>query len=220
MPKIELLPKINSRFEDSVTKLASDGVAISKAYADVTKRIIDFAKRFHDLWEKSLELDKGSENGAHRNFLRNALSRAIGTDNKSIRSRWIAIGQYAPELSAIRTSLPPLRDSLYEVALAIEAQKPVSKWVDQGILTPQSSVRDIRGLRKTSVKARKFSPRKRHLNARITLCFETYEEAANALSTLLLTEPHFELEAHKAFGDAMKAKVPEDAYAQIAKRIR
>jgi hypothetical protein len=222
MAKSELLPRLNSRFEDSVEKLASEGEALSKAYADVTKRILDFAKRFHDLWIRSQELDKGEEDGVHRKYLRDRLAEAIGTDNKSIRSRWISIGQHAPELSQLKEALPPARDSLYEVALAIEAKKPVAKWVDEGSINPQSTVRELRALRQPKAKAKiKSRPkRSRNQNAEVTLFFSTYDEAVTALIELIINNPSFELSSHKAFLEAIRSRIDANDYEKIAKRFR
>ena len=223
MPKQEILPQLNSRFEDSVARLSDEGRALSKAYVDFTKHMLEFASRFYELWERARKLDEDVEYGAHREYLVEQLSDAIGTDNKSIRSRWILIGQYASDLSPLKSSLPPARDSLYEVALAIDSNKPVNSWVEKGALTSNSSVREIRALRKPKGRSSKQSSRnikKRHLNAQVTLCFSTYDDAVEILLKLIKGDENFEISSHKAFGEALQAKVGEKAYEEISYRIR
>lgn len=209
MAKAELVPKLDSSFMGNVATLAKEGLALSKAYADVTERILDFAERVHSLWNQSLELDKGDEQGVHRQHLRDQLAKAVKSDNKSIRSRWIAIGQHATELAEIKSSLPPVRDSLYEVALAIEAKKPVTKWAENGDLTPQSSVREIRALRDRTKTKRSAPKKKKRLApktfpAAITLCFETYDDAVRILKPLLTSSEGFKILADKTFANALK----------------
>jgi hypothetical protein len=220
MAKLTVLPRVHATFEASVDKLADEGKTLAAAYADVTKRILDFARRFHDLWDRALTLDKGEENGVHRQYLMDALSDAIGTDNKSIRSRWIMIGQHASDLSPIKASLPPQRDSLYEVALALEAKKPVDKWVDEGVLTSQTSVREIRALRKPKARKKKGATSKRHMNASVSLSFATYEDAVEQLLSLLRSNHQFDVQSDKAFFEALKAKVDADEFKKIESRIR
>jgi hypothetical protein len=208
MPKAELLPKINAPFEQSVNKLAVEGETLSSAYEDVTKRILDFARRFHGLWLRSLDLDKGIENGVHRLYLRDSLAAAIGTDDKSIRSRWIQIGQHATELTPLKSSLPPTRDSLYEVALAIEAKKPVAKWIEDGTLTAQTSVRGIRILRDQQKRNPSKKKKKRSVpkafTATVTLCFNNYDDALRILTPLLISDEPFKLVPDKTMVNSLK----------------
>ena len=217
--------QIDRSFERRVRDLAKEGVAIADSYADLTNRMLGFAAAFKEATDMAAKLDKG-ESGIHHKHLMDELKAAIKTDNLSIWSRWNTIGTHAKTLLEYSGSLPPQRDSLYELALAVKENKPVKKWIEGEKVTAESSVRDLRALRKPKTSSRATNAkrgagqRRRHLNATVTLCFGSYEEAANVLSNLLVTNKTFEISSHHAFTEALKVTLGQGVFEKISSRIR
>jgi hypothetical protein len=226
MAKLMVTPTISVTFADKVHSLAHEGKALSKAYSDLTRSILVFAKSLHGLWEQAKKLDQDAENGPHRQYLMDTITDAIGTDSKTIRSRWLLIGQQSSSLTPYRASLPPLRDNLYEVALAAKDNKPIGRWIEKGDLTPETSVREIRGLRdqKSRSAAKKGTKKKlikshKAFPAAVTLCFESYEDALQILTPLLISSEHFIFIGEKTFNNILQ-ELDEADYAKAAEKIR
>lgn len=220
------LVAINAAFEDRVSKLADEGRTLYRSMSDVAGRMIHFGRALSDLWDRAKSLDNDVENGAHRRHLMSKISKALGTDNMTVRSKWLAIGRQSDTLRAHQKFLPPQRDSLYEVALAAKDRRSIAGWINRNKLTPDSSVRDIRSLRKPNAKnvskAKRRGSKKRHLNAKVTLCFHEYSYAVTLLKELLLTSEaeKFEVESHQAFTEALRSMVGDSDFAKIEKRLR
>ena len=170
------------------------------------------------------KLDKGAD-GVHYQYLKTTLADAVNTANASIWSRWNTIGTYSDQMLEFADSLPPQRDSLYELALAIKDKRPFKKWIENQKITVDSSVRDVRALRKPKIptgtkKKDSASTKMRHYNAMITLCFSSYDDAANTLSEFITRNTNFELKSHHAFTGALEAKVGVNAFQKIKDRVR
>ena len=190
--------------------------------------MLSFAQDFKRLWDRAQKLD-GSDSGEHRNHLHDAMANVLETSNKSIRSRWIMIGSHAKQLIHHKDNLPPYRDTLYELALALKDEKPVIQWVKQKRITSDSSVRDVKLLRdsKRQKKRRSIKPSDpprsvtRSFSATITLSFETYGAAAQALQSVLLSDGvEFKLSADKAFNHAVRGLLQDDeSYEKAKSRI-
>ena len=219
MPKAEVLAPISKVFERRVQQLAKDSSDIVQAYAHLTHKMLSFAASFKETADQARKLDK-ADDGVHAQYLRNTLADAIDTANGSIWSRWTTIGTYAPALLKYADSLPPQRDSLYELALAAKDRKPIEKWIEREVISADSSVRDLRALRKPSKAKKSRSSPRRHLNAQITLCFKTYADAYDALSDVIMKNKNIEIIAHQAFAETFKEKVGIDGFAKIEHRFR
>ena len=205
-------------FEKDVNALAREGKKLVDSYSDLTERMLSFAQKFEQLWEQAKSLD-GTDRGQHHTYLRDALSDLVNTSNKSIQSRWVTIGYNAKALLPYKNVLPPYRDSLYELALAVESKEPVAEWVKKKQITTESSVRDLRSLRSPRRKQKKSKtagkPPKsvsRSYPAAITLSFETFEAAAATLAPLLIDSAEFRVSAHQAFDAAIRAKLDSNDY--------
>ena len=216
MNRAVILPAVNRDFAKEVTVLAREGQRLSQAHANLIERMLVFAQDFKRLWEKAKTLDRG-ETGRHHNHLREALAEAIETSNKSIRSRWIMIGSHARTLIPHKDILPPYRDSLYELALAVEDGKPVTRWLKQKQITVDSSVREVRSLRSGTRRKAKASDKKpsRKLRssypATISFSFETYTVAAEVLSPVLLSaKTDFKITAPQSFEAALRERLGDD----------
>ena len=210
---------VDRDFAKQVRVLAKEGQQLSQAYAELTMRILVFAQDFKLLWDRANSLDRG-ETGSHHDHLREALAKAIQTSNKSIRSRWITIGSHAKTLMPYNDALPPYRDSLYEVARAVEDEKPVTQWIKEKQITIDSSVREVRLLRAGSRSRAKPTKRRKPSNklrssypASITLSFESYSAAADVLSQLLSsTKADFKVTALQSFDAALRERLKDDDY--------
>jgi hypothetical protein len=220
------LPSIDRDFAKEVTVLAREGQKLADAYADLTERMLAFAQDFKQLWDKAKKLD-GADNGKHHNHLRQAVSDLIHTSNKSIRSRWITIGSHAKKLMHYKDALPPYRDSIYEVALALEDEKPVTKWFNDKRITIDSSVREVRLLRagrkrkgKTANASKPSNKLRRSYQATISISFETYTAAAEMLSPLLLSsKADFKITAHQSFDAALREHLSDHDYERAKSHI-
>ena len=219
MGRALILAPIDPDFAKEVTALAKEGHRLAGAYADLTERMLVFAQDFKRLWDRAKKLDR-ADTGKHHNHLRQALSALIQTSNKSIRSRWITIGSHAKRLMHYKNALPPYRDSLYEIARAIEDDKPVTRWLHDKQITVDSSVREVRSLRSGSRRrGRSSKPTnklRRSYPATINISFETYTAAAEALSSFLLsTKAELKITAHQAFDAALREHLNDNDYEKV-----
>jgi hypothetical protein len=224
MARSLVLATINRDFVKEVRVLAKEGQKLAESYADLTERMLVFARDFKRLWDKAKKFD-GADNGKHHNYLRQALSELIQTSNKSIRSRWITIGSHAKKLIHYKDALPPYRDSLYEIALALEDEKPVTKWFNDKRITIDSSVREVRALRSGKQRKGKSASEpsntlRRSYPATINISFETYTAAAEALSSFLLsTKAELKIAAHQAFDAALREHLNDNDYEKVVRYI-
>jgi hypothetical protein len=223
MARAVVLPPVDREFAKEVLALAREGRKLVDGYARLTEQLLVFAQDFKRLWDRAAKLD-GAGTGKHHNHLRQAVSELIQTSNKSIRSRWITIGSQAKKLMHYKDALPPYRDSLYEIALALEDEKPVTKWVNAKQLTIDSSVREVRSLRGGKKRPKRASnpPVKvrRSYPATISISFETYSAAAEVLSAILLSETaDLRITAHQGFDAALRERLDDDDYQKAKSRI-
>jgi hypothetical protein len=225
MARAVILAPIDRDFAKEVSVLAKEGLRLAESYADLTERMLVFAQDFKRLWDRAAKLDR-ADTGKHHNHLRQALAELIKTSNRSIRSRWITIGSHAKKLMHYKDALPPYRDSLYEIALALEDEKPVTQWVNAKQITIDSSVREVRSLR--AGKRRKSrgggskptNKLRRSYPATISISFETYTAAAEALSSFLLSsKADFKITAHQAFDAALRERMSDDNYENAKSHI-
>jgi hypothetical protein len=226
MGRAEILTPVNRDFAREVTILAREGKTLSHAYADLSERMLRFAKDFKSLWDRARMLDQG-DTGTHHNHLRQALAEAIQSSDKSIRSRWIMIGSHAKKLIPHKNVLPPYRDTLYEIARALDEKKPVSKWINQKQITANSSVREVRSLRAGS------GPRRRRLRgngpsnklrrsypAIINFSFESYTAAAEVLSRFLASiKADMKITADQSFDAALRERLKDHDYEKAKKHF-
>jgi hypothetical protein len=224
MARSFVLAPVDRDFAREVSVLAKEGRKLADSYADLTVRMLAFAQDFKQLWDKAKRLD-GSDNGKHHNHLRQALSKLIHTSNKSIRSRWITIGSHAKKLMHYKDALPPYRDSIYEVALALEDEKPVTKWFNDKRITVDSSVREVRSLRsgkrrKGTSASKPYNTLRRSFPATISISFDTYTAAAEALSSFLLTsKADFKITGDRSFDAALRERLNDQDYEKAKNHI-
>jgi len=154
-------------------------------------------------------------------LLKDTLTKTIQTSNPSIWSRWNTIGTYSKTLLTYKNDLPPQRDSLYELALAVKENKPIQKWIDAEKVTVESSVREVRALRENRKSTKgKISKTAKNYAAVATLCFRSYDEAAETLLSTITNSNNFEVRSPKAFREAIKSKVGIDGFEKIKNRFK
>ena len=164
LKQVEVLPAFSVTFTTQVEHLAAEAKDLSKSYADLTERMLKFADRFRTLWGKASALDGNNENGQHKAHFLKVLGEIVNSDNPSIWSRWVTIGKQAKELLPHKAALPPQRDSLYALALATKEGKRLERWIDDGKLTNESTIRDVLSLtRKKNRRTAAKDPKKRRL---------------------------------------------------------
>jgi hypothetical protein len=213
----DVLPALSTSFTSEVRQLAADAKELSKSYADLTERMLKFAERIMKLWEKASSLDGNKDNGQHKAHFLKALEQVVNTDNHSIWSRWVTIGKHAKDLLPYKAALPPQRDSLYAVALANKEGKPLVRWIDDGKLTAESTMREVQILcrKKKHKGAQRSTPRN---VASITLHFNSYDAAAKTLQDILASDSTITVTSHEAFRQALKALLGPE-YAKVADRL-
>lgn len=217
LAKAELLPAerpLTASFARQVKVLADEGRQLAEGYASLTERMLKFGQRFRAVWDEAHRLD-GSPSGAHQRYLRDELAKAVHTTNKTVWSQWVAIGGEAKALLRHTDALPPQRDSLYELALALREKRPVANWINSGNLSADSTVAAVRSLRK----GRRRQKRQRSYLATVTLCFQDYTSAARVLEAVIESKEDFRVKSRQAFEDATKALLGAERYADCKTRF-
>ena len=135
-------------FASKVEKLVQSWEPIRKEYQRLAERHLQFAVMINDLWLEAKDLDKGSDEHKHADFMREKLQVLIDTDDETILSRWRTIGKFAEKLLPYARHLPADRDHFYELANAAREDKPIASWVESKEIHPGVPVRNIRELRR------------------------------------------------------------------------
>ena len=216
LKQAELLPALSVSFTTQVKELVGEAKNLSKSYADLTERKLKFADRFRTLWDEANSLDGNKDHGQHKAHFLKVLGQVVNTDNRSIWSRWVTIGKHAKELLPYKAALPSQRDSLYALALATKEGKHLERWIDDGKLTNESTMRDVQSLCKkrprTTEKKQQF----------ISVTFEmggSYEDAAQTLSDLIGLESVRHVRSQRALQEALKGQLGKDSYAAIEQKF-
>ncbi len=216
--RVEVLPALSDTFATQVQQLAADANDLAKSYADLTKRMLKFADRFHKLWEEAHRLDGGKDNGQHSAHFHRVLGQVVKTENRSIWSRWNTIGKHTKQLMPHIASLPPQRDALYELALATKEGKRVAAWIDDKKLTADSSFREVLSLCKKKKRATPQRGTPKNLAA-VTLYFKDYAQAAKTLQYILVKDENIVFHSDKAFNQAVKELLGPE-YEKVKKRLQ
>jgi hypothetical protein len=185
---VDELSPLNAGFAQRVQALADNGKQLVASYADLSERMLEFASEFRGLWDEAKTLDK-AENGMHHDLLRRELAEIVKSSKASVWSKWNTIGAQAQALLPYKASLPPQRECLYELAIAVRNKKPIDRWIENEQLTSTSTVREVASLRKT----RKRNRREKQYLATVTLRFNQYGDAAKALKAVLLSSGDFKV---------------------------
>jgi len=208
---------LNKAFSTQVSSLKLEWKNLNLAHHQLAEMTINFGKNIQKLTELARSLDKTID-GVHERYLRKQISEQIGTNNPSILSKWIAIGAQAPALLSVKDSLPATRDGLYEIALAAGAHKPIERWIEQGKLSSESSVRDVQALRR---KIKKSLPTKNpHKLISVTLMINgSYTDAAKALLQVVQNSIVVKVGCEIGIREVMKSELGRDQYKSVADKF-
>ena len=77
-------------FASKVEKLVLRWGPIRKEYQRLAERHLQFAVMIKDLWLEAKDLDKGTGERKHADFMREKLRVLIDTDDESILTRWLS----------------------------------------------------------------------------------------------------------------------------------
>lgn len=206
---------IDGTFIRHVRQFVTDGKELAAIHSQLTEQLLQFGAKFRELWKRAKELDAG-DHGKHGEYLRRELMALIGDKGKTIQSNWRTIGEAAPKLLPYKDSLPPIRETLAEIAKSAMEGKPVQRWIEQGKIDSKSSVREVRALtRTTKAKHRSASPdAQRYVTVTVVLD-ATYGDAAKLFLELLKAEQVVRYKSHKSFDHALKAELGREMYAAL-----
>jgi alkylhydroperoxidase/carboxymuconolactone decarboxylase family protein YurZ len=176
-------------FVSKVEKLVKRWEPIRADYQKLAERHIQFAVMIKDLWLEAKDLDKGTGERKHADFMREKLRVLIETDDESILTRWRTIGKFSDQLLPHASHLPSDRDHLYELALAVKQDKPLADWVKSKEVHPAVQVRYIRDLKRgTERKKSKATDTRRNLVQIRFIEGVTAKEVASLLEHLMVSE--------------------------------
>lgn len=213
---------VSDAFKKRVRKLIAEGERLDTLHRNLTVEMLKFGESIQSLWLEARRLDRGV--GNHATHLREQLAALIGSNNRSVWSQWVKIGEQAPALLKYKGALPPQRDSLYEIAKAAADGKPIRKWVEQEKLTVESSVRDVRSLTRKKHGTRKQgsaadATARAPTQIQLHLSFScTYERVAELLRELLRHEELSRAEMDGALKDRIQLMLGDD-YAKVANKF-
>lgn len=212
------LPVLNTGFLKRVESLASEGSALAISYADLSERMLKFAQKIQALSEQAQELDTDDSGGRHRKHLRQVLMKTLGTESESVVSKWLNIGERADVLLPLKDSVPPQRESLYELAKASKKMTLNKKWLRDEDITVNSTVREV--LKAVKGKRRTRQKREKEFNASVTISFRDYSDAFSSLKPLIDSGAECKVKAGEAFWAALESDIrDEKAFDEIKKRL-
>jgi hypothetical protein len=210
---------VSADLKVGISQLGKQWKALNTAYEDFARKKIQFAQEVSRIWHKAKELDKDVGSDVNQNHFRQQLRDIIQSDNQSILSRWVSIGSHAKELLPYANSLPPQRDSLYELSKVPETKKNIQKWIDSGRLSTESTVREVKSLL-TNKKSKKTAATKQRTLS-VTLEFDcNYEGAARMLSSLICEDHVTGVRSDKSFVSALAEKLGQEDFQKIASKVK
>jgi hypothetical protein len=204
-------PVVPAPFRKDVSALRQDYRDLQGAAQQWVEMFVSFCRKFNDSWARAHDIDRSHGNSDARDLL---LEEFKDVD-ESVRSKWRKIGSESGRLlkASVVRALPPTRDAIYEVAKLPQAK--LATLVTKGVITNESSVRDIR----TTGTRKRRAPKPKTYLATVTLGFEDYEKAAAALADVLTGDGEFVVRAHHAFVSAVKANLGAVQYAAVDHRF-
>jgi hypothetical protein len=210
---------VDATLKSSVKALISDWKSLNDAYEDFAKRKLIFAQRIKQIWDKAKELDRKQKGEANQNHFREQLAEIIESDNKSILSRWVRIGDHAKALLPYATSLPSQRDAIYELSLALERKKPIQRWIESGKLSTESTVREVialtRGKKRTSASVRK------ERNTLVTIEISgSSADAAKLLADIIFEKTVVSVRSNQAFNSAIKELLGKEQVSHVEEKLQ
>jgi hypothetical protein len=210
---------IDNTLKTSIKTLVNDWKSLNDAYEDFTRKKLLFAQRIKQIWDMAKELDRKQKGISNQNHFRKQLAEIIESDNQSILSRWVQIGDNAKALLPYATSLPSQRDAIYQLSLALKKKKPIQQWIDSGKLSTESTVREVialtQGRRRTSRSVRQ------ERNTLVTLEVSgSSEDAARLLSHIVFEKNVVSIKSNQAFNSALKELLGKGQISRVEAKLQ
>jgi hypothetical protein len=214
------LKTVDSSLKKALAGLHRDWNSVKTAYENFAEKKLKFAQRVNEVWLQAQELD-GTEDGSNTEFFRNQCQEMIQSTNKTILSKWITIGEHAEILLPHVKSLPSQRDSLY--AISVEASRlgnknAISKWIKNGQISIDSTVREVDALR-TTTKKKHSGTSARYV--KVTLFIElNYEDSFQLLRNLIQSDKVKKVQSEKSLKSVALASLDEVMFNKISHKFK
>ena len=218
------LKTVDSKLMTAVARLQRDWKSVTSAYENFAEKKLKFAQKVNEVWVQAQELDgigDGTKDGSNTEFFRNQCQEMIQSTNKTILSKWITIGEHADILLPHVKSLPSQRDSLY--AISVEASRlgnknAISKWIKNGQITIDSTVREVDALR-TTTKKKHSGTSARYV--KVTLFIESnYEDSFQLLLNLIQSDKVKRVQSEKSLKSVALASLDEVIFNKISHKFK
>jgi hypothetical protein len=209
---------VATSIKSGTQSLIRDWKDLNQAYQNFAIKKLRFAEQIAKIWHEAKELDTVQRGEANQNHLREQLRQIIQSDDKSILSKWVGIGTNAQALLPYADSLPAQRDSLYALSTAIGKRKPIQRWIENGKLTSESTVREVFALTTTKKKPQSGAHKQRMVSVTIEISAD-YASAATLLAPLLFEKDIVRMRSDKAFTSAMKSELGQESFAGVSEKI-
>jgi len=210
---------VDTTIKISMNTLISDWKNLNDAYEDFARKKLLFAHRIYQIWNKAKQLDRKLKGEANQNHFREQLAEIIESDDKSILSRWVRIGDHAKELLPYATSLPPQRDAIYELSRALERKKPIQRWIDSGKLSTESTVREVIAL--TRGKKRSAVAVSKQRNTLVTVEVRgSLTDVAKLFVEMVFKVNVVRIKSNQAFSSAIKELLGKERVANVEEKLK
>ena len=138
---------IEPTFGKRLNDLQKDWNKVIESSVLLAEKQLLFAKKVRTLCIEAERIDAKKNIGDHhQSLIRETVQELIGSVDKSIFSRWQKIGEFADALMPHVKQLPPSRDTLYQLTLAVAEKKPYENWIKEEKITPETSHQSMRSL--------------------------------------------------------------------------
>lgn len=215
-----VLPSVSDDFAKRIDALRDDWMGVESSYASLCEQQLKFAVKVRELHDEAKRLDAGQKEAGHQTMLRLQLAQIIKSDSSQILSRWRTISDYAEVLLPHSSSLPAQRDSLYQLAVSMKQDAPVDSWIEQGLLRPDMTVREVKALARPTPQ-RKKSTAKQDRTVNVMLSFsDSYSEVANLLEDLLHADTLVRIDSGDALREAFKEKLGKVGYKKVEHKFK
>jgi len=183
---------VSHSFLPSINKLEESWNAVKDSTISHANTQLQFAVEVQNAVILAKSYDKPYSNEPHMDQLKNSLGSLTQDSSESVLSRWLKIAQVAAQLEHYCKKLPPYRDTMYEIA------KAVNKGVDTNLLfadngginvdTSHRKAKEIIRLAIPKKASSKPSKPKSEPKSRITLIFDNDNKALLAKIDALVKE--------------------------------
>jgi len=210
---------VSDSFIKQIDALSDEWRKVESRYASLCEQQLRFALIVRNLHDEAKKLDSGQREAGHYILLKQRVMEIVKSDSQQIMSRWRTISTYAESLLPHASSLPAQRDSLYQLAVSMKQDAPVDTWIEQGLLRPDMTVREVKALAMPKPQ-RKKSTAQRDRTVNVQLSFDaSYSEVAEILHEVVGVDCLVRLKSHDALREAFKAKLGKTRYKKVERKF-